>query len=517
MLRRFVAFCAALVMITGVGVSVAGAQSPAPARIGFVVGNAAYQTSPLPTALNDAGLVAEALRSVGFEIVEGANLGASDLVRSFREYLAKLEAAGPDAVGFVYISGYGFAFEGENYLAGTDARLERESDVPLEAVRLSDLLRPLAGSPARSKILVLDASRKLPFRIAEQGLPPGLAAVEAPPGMLIGFAAGPGQIVPDIADPNAGQGAYGAYATAIAEMVRAAGLDMPEVFTRIRARTHQITEGRQTPWDVSALTQPVVLVPADAAAEAPAPALAVGSTRVRRPLRDVSAEEAYAIAVERDELPGYVEFVEAYPQSPYARRVWATIRARREALAWMRAVELNSPDAYWTYLRRYPNGIYARDAQRRLARLSAPYEPPQSFAPVEFADVPPPLADEPVAFFYDDYPPAPPPPIFLIAPRPRYWVDLPPPPPPVVYGLLPPVRVFPVIPRVQPGVRIPVVLPGRPLPPGPGPVIRPGIPGPGPGGPFVRPGAPGGPGGPGGPVIGPGRPIVGPGGPGGPG
>ncbi|MDC7987888.1 caspase family protein, partial [Rhodoplanes sp. TEM] len=512
MFRRFVAFCAALVMIAGAGASVSVAQTsdqgPAgPPRIGFVVGNAAYQTAPLATALNDAGLVAEALRSVGFEIVEGADLGASDLVRSFREYLAKLEAAGPDAVGFVYLSGYGFAFEGENYLAGIDARLERESDVPLEAVRVSDLVRSLAGAPARARVLVLDAARKLPFRIAEQGLPPGLVAVEAPPGMLIGFSAGPGQIAPDIADPNAGQGAYGAYATAIAEMVRAGGLDLPEVFTRIRARTHQITEGRQTPWDVSALTQPVVLVPAEAAPDAPAPALAA-PVRERRPFRDIPADEAYAAAVERDDLAGYVEFVETYPQSPYAKRVWVIIRARREALAWMKAVEIDSPQSYWTYLRRYPKGIYAADARRRLARLSAAYEPPPDFAPVEFADVPPPLPDEPVGFYYDDYPPAPPPPVFLIAPRPRWWVDLPPPPPPVFYGGLPPVRVMPVIPRVRPGVRIPVVLPGRPLPPGPGPVIRPGGPRPvGPGpvgpGPGFRPGGPG--------VVGPGPVGPGPG------
>ena len=44
------------------------------------------------------------------------------------------------------------------------------------------------------------------------------------------------------------------------------------------------------------------------------------------------------------------------------------IRARREALAWMRALEFNTPQSYWTYLRRYPNGMYAFDAERRLRR-----------------------------------------------------------------------------------------------------------------------------------------------------
>jgi len=41
-------------------------QSAEP-KIAFVVGNGSDVRFPLPTALNDAGLVAEALRSIGFD------------------------------------------------------------------------------------------------------------------------------------------------------------------------------------------------------------------------------------------------------------------------------------------------------------------------------------------------------------------------------------------------------------------------------------------------------------------
>ena len=61
---------------------------------------------------------------------------------------------------------------------------------------------------------------------------------------------------------------------------------------------------------------------------------------------------------------------------PIKAGIWAMIRARREALAWMRAIEINSPQSYWTYLRRYPRGMYAYDAERRLRRLGAPFAPP---------------------------------------------------------------------------------------------------------------------------------------------
>lgn len=157
--------------------------------------------------------------------------------------------------------------------------------------------------------------------------------------MLIGFSAAPGQLVADTT------GAYGPYATAIAEMVRAAGVDITGAFTRIRARTHQLTEGKQTPWEVSALSDNVILVPAEAAAVAPAPAMPA-ATHARRPFREIGPEEAYAVAIERDELPVYSQFVEAYPDHPYAPRIWAIIRARREALAWRRAVRINSPESY---------------------------------------------------------------------------------------------------------------------------------------------------------------------------
>lgn len=437
---------------------------PGDARIALVIGNSAYAKGPLPTALNDAGLVAEALRTVGFDIVEGADLSQADMLRSFREFLGKVEAAGPNAVALVYFAGYGFEFEGENLLVAADARLERDTDIPLDTVRLSDILRPLAAAPAQAKVIVLDAARRLPFAIAGVNLAPGLAAVEAPPGMLVAMSAGPGTIAAD------GQGPYGAYATAIAEMLRAPGLDLAAAFARIRTRTHQLTGGAQTPWHVAALGGPVMLVPPDPATGA-APVVAL---RAPRPMREIGPDEAYALAIEQDTLPAYVEFVTAYPRHPFAPRIWALIRARREALAWERAVEINTPQAYWTYLRRYPDGIYAPDAERRLRRLAAPFAPPPSFVPVEFVGVPLPLVGEPVSYVLM-LPPAPPPPVRLIAPRPAIFVNLPPPPPRAGPRLLPAVAPLPAVPQARPGSIRPPGAPGRIGPPGA--ALTPAVPG----------------------------------------
>ena len=276
-------------------------------RIAFVVGNAGYAPGALPATLNDAGLVAEALRSIGFEIIEGADLSQADLVRSYREFLAKVEASGPDTLAFVYFSGHALSFEGENYLLGIDARLTRESDIPIEGVRLSDLMRPLADSPARAKVVMIDAMRPLPFRPQGKGLARGLEAIDPPQGMLIAYATAPGTVAPD--QP----GNYGPYATAIAEMLRAPGTDLETAFTHIRSRTHLTTEGKQTPWHVSALGEQIELLPPEAAtASAPPPP----PIRQARPMREIGPDEAYALAIEMDTLEGYTGFVQAYPGHP---------------------------------------------------------------------------------------------------------------------------------------------------------------------------------------------------------
>jgi hypothetical protein len=472
------------------------AQAPAP-RIALVIGNAAYAKGPLPTSLNDAGLVAEALRSIGFDIVDGADLGQPELVHAVRDFVGRVEAAGPGAIAFVYFSGYGFSYEGDNYLAGADARLDRENEIPLDTVRLSDLLRSLDGVPAQAKIVAIDAARRLPFGIANARLAPGLSALEAPPGMVIAYATEPGLVFEDGADP------YGPYATAIAEMMRTPGADIVDDFIRIRARVAQLTEGRQLPWNAAALGSPVVLVPGDVAPAAAAAVSAPAPLRRPRPMRDYGPEEGYAFAIERDDLPAYAEYVEAYPNSPYVPQIWAIIRARREALAWMRAVDINTPQSYWTYLRRYPNGIYAGDAERRLRRLSAPFGPPPGFVPVEFLGVPPPLAYEPVEYvdFYRSPRRFERPPAVLIAPQPVYFSRLAPPPSPAPSGggarILPAPAPLPVVPSVTPGQRISVAPPSAPVRSGapPSGPVRPG----GPPAAAIAPGAaPGGP--PGGPL-----------------
>ena len=166
-------------------------------RIALVIGEAAYKTGPLSSAANDAGLVADTLHLAGFDVTGAADLDQDGLRRSLREFVEKAAAAGPDAVVFIYLSGRAVQYAGENYLAPIEATIPRASNVPLEAVRLSDYLQPLATMPLKARIIVLDASRINAFAQSEEPLAGGLALVEPDTGSLYATNAAP--VVPRVA------------------------------------------------------------------------------------------------------------------------------------------------------------------------------------------------------------------------------------------------------------------------------------------------------------------------------
>src|SRR5712671_6199111 len=431
------------------------AQAPE-RRFALVIGNSEYKAGRLPTAANDAGLIAEALRTAGFDVVGARDLDQDTLRRSIREFLDKVSAAGPHAVSFIYLAGYGLQFEGENYIVPIDASIRRDEDIPIEAIRISDFMRPLAGTPGAVKLFVVDAARQHPFTPAGAPLASGLALVEPDPGMLIAFNAAPGSIA------SIESGPYGAFAQALAEMIGTGGLGLDDVFARVRLRVNERTNGIAVPWYASKIAQPFLFV--ERTPDAPPPPQVTASAELQsQPIREFRGDqEAYVAALQRDTLGGYEEFIAAFPDSPLAGRVRALIAVRREAITWRRTLSISTQEAYWSYLQRYPQGAHVADAERRLARLAAAYDPPPSFVPMAFADVGPPPPDEvvylsqPVVVF--DGPgffPPPPVPVFFCPPPPPEFVVLAPPPPPIGAFFLPVPVVIAFISGPRPWVRPP--------------------------------------------------------------
>ena len=435
--RRTLAALVALLaaaLLSLAGSAQQAAQNP---RIALVIGNATYRDAALATTANDAGLIAQTLQAAGFDVVGARDLDGQSLRTAFRDFLDKASAAGPDMQAFVYLAGRGVQYDGDNYFVPVDAQINRDADVPIDALRISDFAHALAQTPGRARIIVLDAARANPYASQGSPLAPGLALVDPEPGELIAFNAAPGTLAGDE------QGPYGVFGKTLAGAMRQGGVDVVEVFDQTRVTVNQLTQGALLPWSASKLTEPYYIF--ERAADAAPPAVATAVTN--QPIAGLPADAAYAAALQSDTIRGYEGYLAHYPDSAQAPRVRAILAALREAYFWRRSVNTNTAHAYWTYLRRYPNGPHVADAQRRLAMISAAYEPPPDFQPMTYQDLPPPPPDENFYeaqpyYAFDGFgpPPLPPPPEYYA----QYyyvedddWRDLPPPPPPVDVGFLP--------------------------------------------------------------------------------
>ena len=434
--RTFLSLCLFLISAFPALIGLAAAQQSAAQekRIALVVGNGAYAKAPLATAANDAGLIAQTLQAAGFDVIGARDLDADSLRKSFRDFLQKVRASPADTVAFVYLAGYGVQLAGENYFIAVDSTIDRDTDIPVEGLRISDYIRQLAGVPLKAGVIVLDAARQQPFITGGNPIASGLALVDPLPNMLIAFNAAPGTVAPNES------GNYGVYAQSLAEMIRTGGLSLPEVFDRVRLRVSETSKGAQIPWHTQKIQAQFTFF--DRAPDAPpveGPADQVAAIR-ERPMRDLSVQDAYTAALARDTMQSYEDFLAAYPGDPLARRVRAILAARREAITWRRTYLADTPEAYWSYSRRYPRGPHAWDARRRLAILTAPLEPPPAFDVIDY-DIPPPppeevdFVDRPVFYFGDpefDFEPPPPPPIYYLPPPPPDFVILAPPVVPIV-------------------------------------------------------------------------------------
>src|SRR5262245_47740600 len=337
--RHFSILSVCLVAISGLAghLDRAAAQA-AEKRIALVVGNGAYTKSPLATAANDAGLIAQTLQAAGFDVVGARDLDGDTLRRTLRDFIQKVETSGPDTVAMIYLAGYGMQLAGENYFVPVDSEIGRETDIPTEGLRIGDYVRRLGSLPLKASIVVLDAARQQPFVEGGQPIAGGFALVEPEPRMLIAFNAAPGTVAP------VEQGPYGAYAQSLAEMIRTGGLPLGEVFNRARLRVNETSKGAQVPWDSQKVDASFTFFEREADAPA-APAADQAAAARSRPIRELGVRDAYAAVLERDTLPAYEDFLAAYPDDPMAKRVRALAAARREAITWRRTYRADTPNA----------------------------------------------------------------------------------------------------------------------------------------------------------------------------
>src|SRR3954464_1800431 len=158
-----------------------GAHSAsAESRLALVIGNSAFKSvPPLPNPIRDAKAIGQMLTESGFEVSTASDLSQSQIRDSLSEFAAKVAAKGGDSIALVYYAGHGVQIDGENFLVPVDVNPKRESDIPIQAVRLNDVLNTLTSAPSKMRIVMLDACRNNPFPEIAKTAGGGLALVDA--------------------------------------------------------------------------------------------------------------------------------------------------------------------------------------------------------------------------------------------------------------------------------------------------------------------------------------------------
>jgi uncharacterized caspase-like protein len=235
----------AFAVLTMIALAASAAQA-AEKRVALVIGNASYRSAAvLENTLNDADTISTALKSVGFEVLDGRNLSKDGMGKMLGRFSKVLQGA--DA-GLVYFAGHGLQFEGQNYLLPIDAAIEDEFNLRFEATRLEDIISTLHYASG-VQILILDACRNNPFvaqlarrsatrDVAVRG---GLAPVKQTQGMLIAYATQANDVASD------GSGRNSPFTEALARELKRPGQEIATVFRNIQVQVYSTTKGRQLP------------------------------------------------------------------------------------------------------------------------------------------------------------------------------------------------------------------------------------------------------------------------------
>jgi Caspase domain len=213
-------------------------------RIALVIGNSTYQNVPrLNNSNNDARLMADTLRGLGFTLVGGSaqldldKTSFDNAVRSFGRQLLGADVA------LFYYAGHGLQVRGANYLVPINANPGREADLDFELEDVALVLRQMEGSGTRLNLVFPDACRNNPFGgRGLRAIESGLAQMRAPEGTLISFATQPGSVALD------GNDGHSPFTNALARTIRKPGLGIFDAMNEVGLAVKQATGGSQQPW-----------------------------------------------------------------------------------------------------------------------------------------------------------------------------------------------------------------------------------------------------------------------------
>ncbi len=214
-------------------------------RIALVIGNADYtEGSKLKNPVNDANLITQTLKNLGFRVMQFNNLKKTDFERAIRDFSAALADYN---VALFYYAGHGVQVDGENYLLPVDAKLQDKKDVRFEAVKVRFAIEEFENHPDNVNIVILDACRNNPFRSWARGGAEGFKQMNIG-GTLVAFATAPDATASD------GTGSNGLYTEELAKQMLI-NQPLEAVFRETRRAVLSRSSRTQNPQEWSQLTQ----------------------------------------------------------------------------------------------------------------------------------------------------------------------------------------------------------------------------------------------------------------------
>lgn len=322
-------------------------------RVALVIGNGEYQHLPaLPNPLNDARDMAATLWQAGFETIEVIDANREEMLAAIAAFAKRL-GEGTDAV--FYYAGHGVQSDGANFLLPIDTAVEHAGDVSRYGIDANEIAGLMGAGNARMNVIILDACRDNPFldmadepnlitelreideslvianantEVVVRSTASGLAPLQTNRAeTIVGYSTGPGEVALD------GDGENSPYTEALLEHINTPGLEIDIMFRRVRASVREITDGFQVPWVASTLENEFYIRP-------------IVETTV------VGLDEAMDERIEDTRKLGL-----AAPDRLIDEAFWRIVRAS------------DVIDDYGAYLERYPNGVFADEAERRIAEL----------------------------------------------------------------------------------------------------------------------------------------------------
>jgi uncharacterized caspase-like protein len=298
------------------------APAQADKRVALVIGNSAYKNIPrLENPVNDATLMADTLRSLGFNLIGNRaqlDLDKTAIDNAIQSFSQQVQGAD---VGLFYYAGHGVQVRGSNYLVPVGANLEREADVDFQLVDIALVMRQMESAGTKLNLVILDACRNNPFGgRGLRGAQGGLAQMPASEGTLISYATQPGGVAQDGTSGNS------PYTRALAQTMRKPGLDILRLFNEVGLNVKQATGGAQLPWvSSSPIDGNFVFAAAPSAVASPPVAAGPGQNE---------AAQAWS-AIKDTQNPAVLDaFIKRYGTSFYADLA----RARQDELKKLAAV-----------------------------------------------------------------------------------------------------------------------------------------------------------------------------------